>query len=129
MATVCAALATLAFFALLIVLKVVERAGQSLATMRRALADLKAASTDEARERISQQASLAAARLFLAITASVLAAAAAPLALVYGLDRLALVSFDAVVAVMASPVFILASVAVGLAAWLATRRLRRTPAP
>lgn len=129
MAVACAVLATLAFFALLIALKVVERSGQSLATMRRALADLKAASTDDEREKISQGASLAAARLFVVITASVLAAATAPLAVVYGLDRMGLGSFDAVVAVMASPAFIVASLAVGLAAWLAARRLRRPGAP
>lgn len=125
MTIACAVLASLAFVGLLLLLKVVERAGQSVSATRRAVADLKAATSDDERERISQRAAVAGARLFLVIAVSVLVAAAAPLALVLLLDVVGWASFDAVVAVLASPAFIAASLAVGAAAWLAAHRYGR----
>lgn len=126
MAIACAVLATLGFIGLLAVLRVVERAREAMSGASRAVAELRAAGSDDERERISRQGSLAIARLFAVIAGSVLIAAAAPLAVVYGLDRLSLVSLARVLAVMASPIFIAGSVAAGLVAWALLRARKAT---
>jgi hypothetical protein len=112
--------------ALMLRLGVVARASQGIRLAQEGAAIVAdPALDDDAKGQRLRRNSTRLAGLFLTIVAITAVAIGAPLAVLWGLDRLGVVSLAQVVALASSPAFIVVSSVAGVAAWLLAARLRR----
>jgi hypothetical protein len=121
-----AALVVTAMVALAIRLGLLRRPRQLQEVAQRALVHLRDPELDDdAKGAAMRRHSTELFGLFLLITGTLAAAVAAPVAVLWLLDRLRLVSFADVVAAASSIPFLIASTVVGCAAWALLRRRPR----
>src|SRR5258707_586108 len=98
-----------AIIALLLAFRIIGQSKQVLATAQQAATDLRQATTDDEKELAARKHSVRLFGSFFAIAGTVLLSVALPLALFWLLDRVGLVSLDAVVHEASSVRFLVAT--------------------
>ena len=111
---------------LLLALKTPARVQQVLAVSQASMGHVRDPDlSDDEKEKLMQSHSLQLFGLFFAIMAIFAVAFLAPVAVLWGLDWLGLLSLDAVLAYAVSVPFLVGTTVGGVAAWLVIRLLRK----
>ena len=114
-----------AIIALLLAFRIIGQSRQVLLTAQQAALDFRKATTDDEKELAARRHSTSLFGSFFMITGSILLSVALPLAPFWALDRLGVLSLQAVIHEASSVTFLAATTILGTVAWLGWRALAR----
>ena len=112
-----------AIIALLLAFRIIGQSKQVLQTAQQAALDMRQATSDDEKELAARRHSTRLFGSFFSIAGSVLLSVAIPLAPFWVLDRMGVLSLNAVIHEASSVTFLVATTVLGIVVWLAWKAL------